>query len=277
MDGTFLLKCMECKKIVHSNGSWAKVFNADCFDVFPAIKDQSIDLILVDTPYATTKNKWDTLLDLDLMFQESYRVIKKGCAIIHFAQDKYTAQLIMSQFKNYKHRWVWDKVSSANFAVAKHMPLTVTEDVLIFSEDDLIDNTPNDDILVFTNDGSKVDYFPKMMKGKLRFRGSKNAKSNGEGFGGVNQVYYQSDEYYPTNLLKFSVVPRRQSLHPSQKPVDLLKYLIETYSVNGSTILDFTMGVGSIGVACKHTNRNFIGIEKEQIYYDIAVERIETE
>lgn len=245
----------DCIKITYDNGYNAKLFNADCFDLFPYIKDKSIDLILVDTPYATTKNKWDTLLDLDLMFRESYRVIKNRCAIIHFAQDKYTAQLIMSQFKNYKHRWVWDKVSSANFAVAKHMPLTVTED-----------------ILVFTNDGSKVDYFPKMTKGKLRFRGSKNAKTNGQGFGNVDQIYYQSDEYYPTNLLKFSVVPRRQSLHPSQKPIELLKYLIETYSKEGSTVLDFTMGVGSTGVACE--NRNFIGIEKEEKFYKIAEERI---
>lgn len=233
---------------------------ADCFDVFPSIKDQSIDLVLCDPPYGTTKNNWDSELPLRTLWGNLNRIIKPNSAVVLFGQNPFSSALLVSNYHGYKHTWHWNKKSSANFAVAKYMPLTVTEDILVFSKD-----------------GEKVNYYPQMLEGKLRYRGSKNAKSNGAGFGGIKQVYYQSNQYYPTNLLEFSVVPRKQSKHPSQKPVDLLEYLIKTYSLEGQTVLDFTMGSGSTGVACKNTNRSFIGIEKEKEYFDIAKQRILTE
>lgn len=230
--------------------------NEDCFNVFPSIKNKSIDIILVDTPYGTTKNKWDSLLDLSLMWKECKRVIKDNGAIIHFAQDPYSSILINSHIQGYKHKWIWNKKSSGNFAVAKYQPLSITEDILIF-----------------TSEGEKVNYYPLMRKGKLRYRGSKNANTNGEGFGGIKQVYYQSDEYYPTNLLDFSVVDRKKSIHPSQKPVELLEYLIETYSKEGDKLLDFCAGVMSTSISCYNKKRKCISIELNKDYYLKGLER----
>lgn len=234
--------------------------HADCFDVFPTIKDQSIALVLCDPPFATTKNLWDQPLKWDLIWQGLNRITKPNAAIVLFSQFPFTADLLQSNREGYKHYWVWNKKLAGNFAVTKYMPLSITEL-----------------ILVFTTNGEKINYYPQMEKGKERYRGSKNAKTNGQGFGNVEQVYYKSDERCPKNLLEFSAVNRRQSQHPSQKPVELLEYLIKTYSLEGQTILDFTMGSGSTGVACKNTKRNFIGIEKEFEYYNIAKQRILTE
>lgn len=233
---------------------------ADCFDVFPSIKNQSSDLVLCDPPFATTKNLWDQPLEWSLIWQELKRIAKPNAAIVLFSQFPFSADLLQSNREGYKQYWVWNKKLAGNFAVTKYMPLSITEL-----------------ILVFTANGEKVNYYPQMEKGTERYRGSKNAKTNGQGFGNIEQVYYKSDERYPKNLVEFSTVNRRQSKHPSQKPVELLEYLIKTYSLEGETVLDFTMGSGSTGVACKNTNRNFIGIEKEKEYFDIAKQCILTE
>lgn len=233
------------------------LYLGNCEDYLTDIPSSSIDLILTDPPYGTTKNKWDSALDWSFIWQELNRIIRPGAAIVLFAQMPFSAYLVSSNYAGYKHFWKWNKKQSANFAVAKYMPLTVTEDIFVFS-----------------SKGEKVTYYPQMTKGKERYRGSKNAKTNGEGFGGIKQVYYKSDEYYPTNLLEFSAVARKQSLHPSQKPVELLEYLLKTYSLEDDRILDFTMGAGSTGVACVNCNRQFVGIEKEEKYFNIAKERI---
>ena len=228
---------------------------ADCFDVFSSIKDQSIDLVLCDPPYATTKNKWDQPLDWSLLWEHFSRICKPSSAIVLFSQFPFSSHLINSNEKGYKHYWVWDKKLAGNFAVTKFMPLSLTEL-----------------ILVFTVKGSKCNYYPQMRKGKARIKGVTTNKIAGEGFSTFN------DDYFPTNLLEFSIASQRgKSLHPSQKPVDLLEYLTKTYSLEGQTVLDFTMGSGSTGVACKNTNRSFIGIEKEIEYYNIAKQRILTE
>lgn len=235
-----------------------KIYNDDCLTILKTIPSNSIDLVLTDPPYGTTKNKWDKMLNWEEIWKELNRICKDNAAIILFGQDPFTSFLINSNLKGYKHKWIWNKKSSANFAVARYMPLTVTEDILIFSKD-----------------GKKVNYFPQMVTGKNRMRGSKNAKSNGEGFGGIKQVYYASDQYYPTNLLSYSVVPRKQSLHPSQKPVELLQYLIKTYSKENDTVVDLCMGVGSSIEAAMLLNRIPIGIELDKKYYDIACERLQ--
>lgn len=239
-----------------------KIYNDDCENILKTIPSNSIDLVLTDPPYGTTKNKWDKMLNWEEIWEEIWKEIKRVCKknspIIFFAQDPFTSFLINSHRKGYKHKWIWNKRSSANFAVAKYMPLTVTED-----------------IIVFTKSGRKVNYYPIMVTGKKRMRGSKNAKTNGEGFGNVKQVYYESDQYYPTNLLSYSVVPRKQSLHPSQKPVELLQYLIKTYSKENDTVVDLCMGVGSSIEAAMLLNRIPIGIELDKKYYDIACERLQ--
>jgi len=233
------------------------LFNDNCENILKTIPSNSIDLVLTDPPYATTKNKWDKKLNWEEIWKELKRICKDNTPIIFFAQDPFTSFLVNSNLKGYKHKWIWNKKSSANFAVAKYMPLTVTED-----------------ILVFTKSGKKVNYFPIMVTGKKRMKGSKNAKTNGEGFGNIKQVYYESDQYYPINLLSYPVVPRKQSLHPSQKPVELLQYLIKTYSKENDNVLDFCMGVGSTIEAALLLNRVAIGIELDRKYYDIAYDRI---
>lgn len=239
----------------------------DCHLELTKTKSQSVDLVLCDPPYATTKNLWDQPLNWGVVWEELKRIVKPNSAIVFFAQFPFSADLIYSNRDGYKHYWIWNKKLAGNFAVTKYMPLSITEQ-----------------ILVFTANGEKVNYYPQMEKGKERYRGSKNAKTNGQGFGNVDQVYYKSDERFPKNIietledlpdgeiLEYSSVNRRQSKHPSQKPVELLEYLLKTYSLEGSIVLDLTMGVGSTGLACKNTNRNFIGFENNEGYYKIAKE-----
>lgn len=229
------------------------IYLSDYRGIFPNIPDGYIDCVICDPPYGTTKNDYDQPLDWKYTWGELKRIVKPHGAIVLFAQFPFSADLFQSNRKGYRHFWIWSKRSSANFAVTKYMPLTVTED-----------------ILVFTSKGERVNYYPIMRKGKMRKRGSKNAKTNGEGFGGIKQIYYESDEYYPTNLLDFPVVPRRQSKHPSQKPVGLLEYLVMTYSKPGERVMDFCMGVGSTGLACLQQRRDFTGIERYDHYYNIA-------
>lgn len=230
---------------------------SQCEHVLPTIETQSVDLVLFDPPFGTTKNKWDKRLDWCSMWNQFKRIVKPSGAIVIFSQMPFTVDLINSNREGYKHYWVWDKKLAGNFAVSKYMPMSISEL-----------------IVVFTSFGEKVNYYPQMVKGKKRFRGSKNAKTNGQGFGGIEQVYYESDEYFPKNILEFSTVHRTKSLHPSQKPIDLLEYLIKTYSNEGDLVLDPTMGVGSTGKAAKNTNREFIGIEADESYYEIAKDYI---
>lgn len=231
------------------------LFNNDCHDILDCLEDSSVDMVLTDPPYSTTKHKWDSPLDWPIIWEHLKRVVKPNGAIVLFAQMPFSATLVSSNLDNYKHFWTWHKKLAGNFAVAKYMPLTVTEDIYVFS--------PN---------GERVNYYPKMEIGKLRLKGG-NAKG-GSGFGGLDPVSYRNDLYYPKSLLEFKPVPRKESLHPSQKPVDLLKYLIETYTLESQTVLDFTMGVGSTGVSAKELNRCFVGIELDKLYFNLANERL---
>lgn len=255
-----------------SNGLKQRLIFDDCHDGLKKIPNQSVDLVLTDPHYATTKNKWDQPLNWEAIWLELRRICKPNAPIVLFSQMPFSAFLVNSNLNGYKHFWIWDKKQPGNFPVAKYMPMTVTEDIQVFCAEEEINVT--EQIFTFSTDGKKVCYYPQMVKGKLRFKGSKNAKTNGQGFGGINQVYYKSDLYYPKNILSFKPVARKKSIHPSQKPVELLEYLIQTYSLEGQTVLDFTMGVGSTGVAAINTNRNFIGIEKDSNYFGAAMDRL---
>jgi site-specific DNA-methyltransferase (adenine-specific) len=230
----------------------------DCLEIMPGLPDGSIDMILVDTPFGATANRWDAVIPLTPMWEQCRRVIRPYGAIVHFAVDPYSSMLVSSHATGYKHKWIWNKRQSANFAVAKYQPLSVFEE-----------------ILVFTRNGERVNYYPQMTTGKTRMRGSRNSDAHGRGFGGMKQIYYESDQYHPVNILEFAAVPRQHSLHPSQKPVDLLAYLIRTYTQLGETVLDFCMGSGSTGVAAIQEGRRFIGIEKDAAYFEIARQRME--
>lgn len=224
----------------------------DCLDMMKNIADHSIDLVLTDPPYGTTKLSWDTVIDLDQMWMQLKRITKPGSAIVLFAAQPFTSILVTSNIKMYKTLWVWNKSQSGSFANAKYHPLKVTEDIVVFCE-------------------GSTNYYPQMTKGKMRTKGGGD-KNQQTGLGGIKK---QSDEYYPINILNY-VSTRTNRVHPTQKPVGLCEYLIRTYSNKGETVLDFTMGSGTTGVAAMNTGRNFIGIEKDPTYFAVAKGRVMT-
>ena len=233
-----------------------ELIQGDCLEVMPTLPSKSIDMILCDLPYGTTACKWDTVIPFEPLWKEYKSLIKDRGAIVLFGSQPFTSALVMSNLIYYKHQWVWSKHLAGNFAVAKYMPLTVTEDILVFCY-------------------GKLNYCPIMTKQKPRIVGGARSKKTGRGFGGLANIYNKRDEKYPKNLIDFCAEPRRRSMHSSQKPVDLCEYLIKTYTNEGDTVLDNCMGSGTTGVACRNLNRNFIGIEKEPEYFEIAKSRIE--
>jgi len=222
----------------------------DCLELMKSIPDGSVDMILTDPPYGTTACKWDSVIPFEPMWAELKRIIKPNGAIVLFGSEPFSSALRMSNIKNYKYDWVWHKRTSANVALAKYQPLKTHEIISVFGK----------------------TYYPQMTKGKMRMKGGK--VKAGEASGNLKPLYYASDEYYPVSLLD---VKSERGLHPTQKPVALMEYLIKTYTHEGETVLDFTMGSGSTGVACHNLNRNFIGMELDEKYFEIAKKRIEEE
>lgn len=228
-----------------------ELINGDCLEILKNIPDNSIDMILTDPPYGTTACKWDTIIPLDVMWKELKRVIKPRSTIGLFCAQPFTSTLIHSNIKNYKHHWVWIKNTKTGFQVAKYRPMMKTEEFITFY-------------------GGK--YYPQMIKREkpLKYNlASKQSRSNP--LSSYKDGTVVSEYSYPENTLFYKV---ERGFHPTQKPVPLLEYLIKTYTLEGDTVLDFTMGSGSTGVACVNINRNFIGIELDEKYYEIAKERI---
>ena len=235
--------------------SRSTLFWADCFDVFPLIADKSVDAIIADLPYGTTACKWDSVLPFDKLWEQYNRIIKPNGAICLFGREPFTSTIVMSNIKNYKHKWVWNKKQSGSFQNAKYMPLQIDEDIVVFSN-------------------GKCNYYPIMKKGKMRKRGGAKETNNAMGNNGLNKKFENySDMYYPINIYELAN-PRVNKLHPTEKPVDLMKMLVQTYTKENEIVLDNTMGSGTTGLACLKTNRQFIGIEKEKQYYDVAVRRL---
>jgi len=229
------------------------LFNGDCLEVMPTIESGSIDMILTDPPYGTTACKWDSIIPLENMWEQLKRIIKPNGAIVMTASQPFTTTLIASNMKGFKYCWVWNKKAFANQMLAKKQPLRITEDVVVFN--------------------SKV-YQPQGLieVNKVTKQGSK--VTDNVGGGTRKKSYVQTHTNYPRNILEFS--KDRPSTHPTQKPVALMEYLIKTYTNEGETVLDFTMGSGTTGVACKNLNRNFTGIEMDEEYFKLAKERIES-
>lgn len=233
------------------------LYHGDCLEIMKDIHDKSIDLILCDLPYGTTACKWDKIIPFDKLWEQYNRIIKDNCAIILFCKEPFTSKLITSNIKGFKHKWIWNKKQSGNFALVKYMPLQICED-----------------IAVFCKNGDKVRYYPIMRKGKARWKGG--SKKPLQTAGGLLNPKTYNDLYYPTNILEFANCRnKKEILHPTQKPIDLLEYLIKTYTRENEIVLDNCMGSGSTGVACLNTNRNFIGIELDENYFNIAKDRIE--
>jgi len=232
---------------------WA-IYNADCLEILPTIKDKSIDLILTDPPYGTTDCKWDSIIPFEPMWKELKRIIKDNGAIVLFGSEPFSSALRMSNIKGYKYDWIWNKVKGGNFANLKYQPYKTHEIISVFSNNTHV-------------------YYPIKTPQKER-TGKVYSSSNSAHLKYKDDKQRVYKERYPKSILKFSNANQIGKQHPTQKPVDLLEYLIKTYTNEGETVLDFAMGSGSTGVACKHLNREFIGIEKDEKYFKIAKERI---
>lgn len=226
----------------------------DCLERMREIPDGSVNLVLTDPPYGTTDCKWDAVIPFEPMWEQVWRVLKSNGAAVFTASQPFTSALVMSQVKRFKTSWVWNKKQSGGFATAKYHPLKVTEDVLVFSK-------------------GVARYYPIMRKGKPRWKGG--AKGRNEVQSGLKPEHKSyNDDYYPINIIEI-LNPRTGTVHPTQKPVALMEYLIRTYTNEGETVLDFTMGSGTTGVACVNTGRKFIGIERDEGYFEIAEKRIQ--
>lgn len=228
-----------------------QLIQGDCLDILPTLAPGSVDLILCDLPYGTTQNKWDSIIPLDALWREYRRVCR--AAVVLTASQPFTAALIGSNVKQFKHAWVWEKSRFANQMAAKVQPLKIHEDVAVFSVGKSVYNPQG---LVKIN--------------KVTKQGAKVTDNIG---GGVRKTeYVQTHTNYPRSILRFA--SEGNTVHPTQKPVALMEYLIRTYTNEGDMVLDNCMGSGTTGVAAVKTNRKFIGIERDENYFAIARKRI---
>lgn len=231
------------------------LIHGDCLEEMKNIPDGSVDLVLTDPPYGTTQNKWDSVINLDLMWEQLKRVIKNNGAIILTSQSLFTAQVqITSPF--FRYSLIWEKTKAGGFLNAKRMPLQAHEDITVHYK-------------------KLPTYNPQKELGKPY---TKKAITNGDGgnygkFDRSGMTKKNNGERLPRSVIKISN-DNHGSLHKTQKPVALMEYLIKTYTNENDTVLDFTMGSGTTGVACKNLNRNFIGIELDKDYFEIAKKRI---
>ena len=230
----------------------------DCLEVMKTIKSGSIDAIITDPPYGTTSCKWDSVIDFELMWEELNRIIKPNGAIVLFGSEPFSSALRMSNIKNYKYDWKWEKPNGVNFAQCNHMPMSVYEDIIVFGNFGMAKNAKIQP--TYNPQGVEKVYIKKKAKTNCEHRPNRN-----------NKDHVQEYKNYPRQILRFK---RERGKHPTQKPILLMEYLIKTYTNENETVLDFTMGSGSTGVAAKQTNRNFIGIEQDEKYFNVASERI---
>jgi len=225
----------------------ATLYLGDCLEVMAGLPDASVDMILCDLPYGTTECKWDTVIPFEPLWAKYRRVAKRNAAIVLTASQPFTTALIASNMREFRYCWVWDKKIAGNPFLAKRQPMKRHEDVCVFSV-------------------APHAYHPQMTTGKMRTKGGGHSK-----LFDVALTSSVNDQYYPTSIVEFSNAKR--GIHPTQKPVGLMEYLIRTYTHEGEVVLDNCMGSGTTGVACANTGRRFIGIEREPKYFDIACRR----
>jgi len=239
-----------------------KLIKGDCLEVMKKIESGSVDAIITDPPYGTTACKWDSVIDFELMWEQLNRIIKPNGAIVLFGSEPFSSALRMSNISGYCYDWIYDKKFGGNFVQAKRQPIKTHENISVFSIS-----------------GKMPVYMPQMIKRDIAIKkgGNKQSKAipiaiteKSIAFEKEHKIY---DVKFPDSQLHYSCRTDR-GLHSTQKPVALMEYLIKTYTNENETVLDFTMGSGSTGVACVNTNRNFIGIEQDDNYYKIAEQRI---
>ena len=240
-----------------------KLYKGDCLVEMNNISDKSIDCIICDLPYGTQKKnglEWDVMIPFDKLWKQYERIIKDNGAIVLFGVEPFSSLIRCSNLALYKYDWMWDKKNGANFAQAPYMPLKNVENVCVFSKATIAQNSKNR--MIYNPQG--VEKCHKLQKG----RESNSFRQNRA----PQQDFIQEYTNYPKQIIQFS--KDKDVVHPTQKPIALLEYLIKTYSNEGDLILDNTMGSGSTGVAAVNTNRNFIGIEMNEEYFNIASNRI---
>lgn len=235
------------------------LLQGDCLKLFGKVPDHSIDLILADLPYGMTANKWDTAIPLKPLFKQYERVLKEHGALLLFGMGKFGANLIINAPTKlpYRYEWVWEKTRPAGFLWSHHMPMRAHENIYVFYKH-----------LPTYHPQMRTDFEPYKAK-RLPSSGSNYQLPSGTGMSRESK-----GDRFPVDVITFSN-DNHKTVHPTQKPVELLKYLIKTYTDEGMTVLDNVMGSGSIGVAAKQLNRNFIGMELNKKYFDIAKQRIE--
>jgi len=232
-----------------------ELFHGDCLDILPALDPQSIDAIICDPPYGTTACKWDSVIPFDRMWAGIKRVLRPRGACVLFGSQPFTSALVMSNIKWFRHHWVWQKTKATNYVKARHMPMRYHEDICVFSS-------------------AGVRYYPQMRAGKAwnrtyRYRNKPDAiiqdtRTAGKQSSGAGR--------FPSSVLLFAGDGGK--LHPTQKPLALLEYLVRTYANVGDTVLDFCYGSGTTGAACGNLGRRFVGVELDQAYYEQGRERI---
>jgi DNA modification methylase len=237
-------------------GHNVQLYCGDCLDILPTLAPSSMDAIITDLPYGTTACKWDEVIPFAPMWAEVKRVIKPNGAIALFGTQPFTSALVMSNAKWFKHCWVLNKSRPIGHLVAKKRPMQKTEDIVVFAKE-----------------GFK--YNPQMVERATTIKRIHRAGRDGScehlGFTQTEDYHREYTHKYPTNIIECDSI---QKEHPTQKSVEVIEYLIRTYTNESDTVLDFTMGSGTTGVACVKTGRNFIGIEKDQGYFEIAQRRI---
>lgn len=242
-----------------------KIIHGDCLQVMKDIPDESIDMVLTDPPYGTTACKWDSIIPLDKMWEQVKRITKYSAAICIFGSEPFSSHLRLSNLNMFKYDWIWEKSMPTGAATSSFMPMKYHEIISIFVQK------------------GKPTYNKIMMErskvGKIRAKTPIQAKSlsNHICLGKQEAKQYNPDKVNPKSVLYFNSVsnaPKGNKKHPTQKPVELLEYLIKTYTLEDEIVLDFTIGSGTTAIACLHTGRKFIGIEKDEEYFNIATKRV---
>ena len=231
------------------------LYEGDCLNILPKLADNSVEMLMVDLTYGTTACKWDSVIPLDQLWKQYNRICKKNAAMVFTAAQPFTTILASSNIENFKYEWIWEKPQGTNPMNAKVMPLKSHENILVFYR-------------------KKPTYNPQMWYSTPYSGFSSNVSKIGEVYGSQQSKHRDNPEgsRYPKTILKYK---QEKGLHPTQKPVGLMEYLIKTYTNEDEIVLDNTMGSGTTGVACMNTNRKFIGIESDKKYFDIAKQRIE--
>ena len=234
-----------------------ELWNGDCLELMKNIPDGSVDLVLCDLPYGTTRNKRDSIIPLDSLWKQYKRVIKDNGAIVLFSAEPFTSLLITSNIQWFRYDLIWSKTQGSDFLNANRKPLRSHENICVFYK-------------------KQPTYNPQKTDGKpYKAKSGETTSSNFGKFNGNHHTENKDGKRCPLSVLRFSGEHNRGKQHPTQKPTDLLEWLIKTYTNECETVLDNSMGSGSCGVACVNTNRNFIGIELDEGYFNIAKKRIE--